>query len=184
MTDFKEKDISNLFANAKEDFASEINPYLKTRILANVAANPATDNIWSFLQNPWLMFLQGGLVALVLIFAFNKFNEGQIQGMVGQAYAINIELEKINKNTIAFIKIDLPSEVQFYTKSSESFLKDKRTLTLPISTLEAFEKFPVVIKSHNKGLKQIKLTLLDDKKKIVKERHIKMNFFYSKELVF
>ena len=187
MTDFNEKNISNLFKKAKEDFNSDVNPFLKTKILANLASdqqNESSLSLFSLLKKPWLMFIQGGLVAVMVIFIFNQTQQNQIEGMVGQAYAINIELEKINKNSITFIKIELPNHVQFYSKSKRSDLNDKKVLVLSMSTLAAFEKLPVVIKSNSTGMKRIKLTLLDHKKNIVKEKQIKMNFTHSKELVF
>lgn len=183
MTKFEEKDINSLFQQAKKDFKPEVNPFLKTRILAEVEGKNE-KSLKNILLKPWMMFLQGGVVAILLVLSVNQIQKDQVEAFVGQAYAINIELEKINDRSVAFIKVNLPSDVIFYSKTRNGSLSRKRSLLLPMETIAAFEKLPIVIKSKGVGSKKIKLTLLDQQKNKIKEKQIKMKFTHSQELVF
>lgn len=184
MTNFEDKDINNLFQQAKKEFKADVNPFLKTRIIAEVESENEKQGLKEVLLRPWLMFLQGGLLTLLILLSVNQFQKGHVEAIVGQAYAINIELEKINDQSVAYIRVNLPENVQFYSKTRNGSLSRKRSLTLPMETLAAFEKLPIVVKAKGEGIKNIKLTLLNESKDIIKEKKIKMKFSHSKELVF
>ncbi|MBT7609438.1 MAG: hypothetical protein HN576_06765 [Bacteriovoracaceae bacterium] len=180
---FNEKDLTCLFKQAKSEFQMDANPFIKTRILAELnSAKPIS--FLSFLKKPWVIFTEGILVASLLFVIISVNKSSNFQAMVGQAYAINVELEKITDQSVTHIKIDLPENVEFYSKRNDSNVSKLKSLKISLSTFEAFDRIPFVIKAKENGLKTIKITLFNNKEEIVKNKIIKMKFTTAKEIFF
>jgi len=178
-----ETKLDQLFKTATSEFKNDLNPFMETRIFAEI------DNQKNFLdiifKSSFSRFIQGGVLASLIIFSVLSLQtpKKQFQGIVGQVYSINLDLKKVRKQNIAWLKIDLPNGVSLHSKNNNE-TKNLRTLTIPLQSLKFLNEMPIVFKSINKGGKAIQLTFLDTKKRTINTKRIQLNFTSSNELTF
>lgn len=164
-----EKRVKAIFQEAQKA-SLESDPFMKTRVLAElrIAKEKKRGLFWKSLA-----FASPVAVAAALLLVF-FFSTPSFKASVNSNVLVKVEIKEI-KSQIAYAEIDLPTGVQFYSSSYPEIALD-RSLVLAIDDDFINGHIPIVIKSEETGTKKIKVNLLDQDKRTIEKRFIKINF--------
>lgn len=164
--------LNSIFGSLRES-KIEPSPFLKTRVLARANEGKSLQNSLFF----WKAISVGSLFSLAaaLILTFNLYKKTQVDGIANQAYVIHIDFNDADKTSVARAQIELPNDVHFVSKSGK--MRDQRSLTLPVAVKTLGKgKLPFVVSADVAGDKEIKVRLLDQNDKVVREQVMKLKF--------
>jgi len=176
--------LQNLLTQTKDSFNSQVNPYLKTRIFSELEKQ--NKRTFSFLRNPFINFLEGAVLASLILFSYQNIkpsNNNIFNGFIGQNYSINIQISKLKSQHVGWIKINLPEGLSLYSKENSN-ISTKKTLMIPFESIKSFENLPIVFNSNKKGGSTIKISFYNVNKKFMRTKDISLFFKKQNILTF
>ena len=175
-----EKNVKEIFqTNLKEEF---LNPpvYMQTRILARYReyfANKVTP-FWGIKK----LIVPIVAIMLVVIWKVHFFSSNIFLAQAGIPMLVKVEINQLNEITtqIAYTKIILPTDIQFYSKSYAN-ISNQRSLILNWEKMVQNNALPFVVVGKKAGPKVIVVNFYDkfDKLLFSKKLHVSFNGKHS-----
>ena len=171
-----EKNVKEIFqTNLKEEF---LNPpvYMQTRILARYReyfANKVTP-FWGIKK----LIVPIVAIMLVVIWKVHFFSSNIFLAQAGIPMLVKVEINQLDEVTtqIAYTKVILPTDIQFYSKSYAN-ISNQRSLILNWEKMVQNNALPFVVVGKKAGPKVIVVNFYDkfDKLLFSKKLHVSFN---------
>jgi|SRR5579885_3196532 len=165
------REISSAYLAKLRDQRDAPSPYMRTRLLAMIREKKSESRRLRF----WRIWgLSGGMAAaaLLVVFAIRASAPASyFGGTVNRDMAIRLDLSA-EAPQVAFIEINLPEGVQFFSKSYPE-LASRRVLLLE---KPAGSSLPIVVRSADSGVRDVKVKFLDSEKRVVAMRTLRIRF--------
>ncbi len=148
-------------------------PYLKTRVLAELDAKKRHQTVVFWKRTAIASTASLFLLIVALLFMFNREPSEGFNAFTGQPLLVKVSISDIKDYNVAYAEVELPEKVTFYSKTNLDVM-GARSLTLFNEPSD--KDLPFVIRSEEKGVKEVKVTLYDDSDQVILEKKINIKF--------
>lgn len=176
-----QNDLKDWLLSEKDKFTGIPSSFVKTRIFAHLDQKlvEGVHNKQHWYQRPFVIFAEGFALALVLsilsVFLM-KGTQMNYQAYVDQAYSINLDLERLEKSQVAFIQIELPQDVEFFSQSKGEEVTKAKKLMIPLAGFEMFKSLPIVLKGKKAGEHIVNIEFLNRSQERINMKALNIEF--------
>jgi hypothetical protein len=165
-----EQRVKEIFRQAERN-PLEPSPFLKTRILARVREAKAERS--RFHWKVWALASSAATLLLLTVILWPM--KSALIANVNQQVAVRVEVKALDKNIVAYAKVELPDGVSFVSTKYPELEKERE---VSLAWMPEFDRsgLPVVIQASSVGKKTIRILLLDRNNAVRETKEVTITF--------